>query len=253
MPSNQILDNLNNLNKRFKALFEDKYDKKYFVVVPVNQKSEGDSVSDVLAYFTIKNSNLSICNDITSAEKLSEIKNIILTDYEQFSLEIIEYYERVCASLDEQTGKSISIIAKTFKSRKKKLDAAFKRFTVQDHWGITQLCSEFESILVKFLSDLIENTIRPISTGLKEHSVYQDVLSMFNAYLAKLGVYTSRYEVGHKLTDDDWHMLSPVDSDDCETSDESLKDVIKNIRSYPYFIGDNTLILEGDVILWRVS
>jgi len=253
MPSNKILDDLNTLNKGFKSLLEDKYNKKYFVIIPVNQENENTSVSDVLAYFTIENNSVSIRNDITSPDKLNDIKTEISTDYDQFGLEIIEYYERASASLNEQTSKSISIIAKTIKARKKKLDVALKRFSVQDHWSVSQLGSEFELVLAKFLKDLIENVIRPIGTGLKDHSVYQDILSMFNAYLAKLGVYTSQYEVNHKLTEDDWNYLSPIDSEDCETSDSSLKNVIKNIHSYPYFIGDDTLVLEGEVILWRVS
>jgi len=253
MPRNQILDKLSTLNKGFKLLLEDKYDKTYFSDVPAAQESKSGSACDILAYFTIKKSSISICNDITSADKINEIKSTISTDYSQFSDEILEHCERVSTALDEQTAKSISIIAKTIKARKKKLDAALKRFTIQDHWTVAQLSSEFEFALAKFLKDLIENIIRPISTGLKEHEVYQNVLKMFNAYLAKLGVYTSNYEVGHQLSEDDWNALSPVDSDDCETSDNSLKNVIKNINSYPYLIGDNTLILEGEVILWRVS
>ena len=256
MPDNNILDDLNSLNKRFKSLLENKYDKTYFVVIPVNQECDAANVSDVLTCFTIENSSVFICKDITSPDKLNDMKSMISSDYDQFTQEIIDFHDRVVPSLDEQTTKSISIIAKTIKARKKKLDAAFKRFTIQDHWGVTQLGSEFESILVKFLSDLIESTIRPISVGIKNKtvsSVYQNLLKMFNSYLSKLGVYTIHYDVGHRLSEDDWNVLTPIDSDDCETADKSLKDIIKSINSHPYFIGDNVLVLEGDVILWRVK
>ena len=147
------------------------------------------------------------------------------------------------------------MLFRSFKAKKKKLDAAFKRFTIQDHWGVTQLGSEFESILIKFLSELIKSTIDPICVGIKNKavsSVYQNLLKMFNCYLSELGVYTTHYDIGHKLSEYDWDVLNLIDSDDCETSDSSFKNVIKKIDSYPYFIGKNTLILDGNVILWRV-
>jgi hypothetical protein len=252
MPNNKFLDDLNILNKGFKSLLENEYGKEY---ITSNKESDTSSVSDILTYFSIQNSSVVICDDITSPETLDKIKNKIMTGYEKFTLDIIDYYGRISTQLDDQTSKSISIIAKTFKARKKKLDAAFKRFTIQDHWGVTQLGREFESILIKFLSDLIESIIHSISVGIKEKavsSVYQHLLKMFNCYLSQLGVYTTHYDVGHKLSEDDWSVLNPIDSDDCDTSDGSLKDVIKNIYYYPYFIGENTLILEGNVILWRV-
>ncbi len=253
MPNKIKLDDLDNLNKGFKLCLERNYGKAYFEPVIKTQATVEEGIDNYLSSFEIDNKNIYVCNSITSSEKLNEIKYEIVNSYDQFSLDVIDYYERISGELDTQTGKSVSIIAKFFKSRKKKLESMLKRFNIQDSWNVDQIAKEFEFVLVKFLKDLIENTIRPISIGLKEHNVYQRLLGMFNTYLMKLGVYTRTYSVNKKLSEEDWNYLNPVDSDDCETPNLALKDVIKNIHSYPYFMGDNTLILEGEVILWRIT
>ncbi|TWX55787.1 hypothetical protein [Colwellia hornerae] len=262
MPSNKSdnsLKKLNDINTRFKSLLENDYGKKYFKLEAINKINESGSEVDSLAPFYIKRTNVSIKNKITAADTINAIKQSISTDFEKLSLELIEYYDRVISSIDGQTGKSIGIIAKTFKSKKKKLENALNRFTIQDHWSVTELGVEFELTLVKFLNDLIVSIIEPISRGLnavlgaEEHIVYQEVLQMFNTYLMKLGIYTTSYDVGHKLSEDDWSNINPINTDSCETEDITLKNVIKAIHSYPYFIGDNTLVLEGDVILWKVN
>ncbi len=260
MPSHKMdtyFKKLENINRGLKTVLENEFGKKYLSFDPAKTVSETSGTFDLLKYFSIDKTDASIKNKINSAEKLNTIKTTISVDFEKFSQDVIEYYQRVFESLDEQTGKSISIIAKTINGKKKRLTSALNRFVIQDNWDVAELASEFELSLVKFLKELISNVIQPISRGLQatlgndEHIAYQDILKMFNVYLIKLGIYTTPYKEGHKLSGDDWHKLNPIDT--CETEDKALKDVIKTIHSYPYFIGDDTLVLEGDVILWRLK
>lgn len=245
-------DKLDDLNANFKPLLEDKFGKKYVSDIVIDKSSDGDSVQSYLSYFAIKRNDVVIKDQITSQENLTNVKNIIITDYEKFTQDCIDYYGRVHDCLDDKMAKSLGIIIKTFKSRMKKLKNALDRFTVQDSWNIATLGLEFEQVLVRFLKDLIENTIRPISTGLSEHQIYQDILIIFNTYLARLGVSTCDYKAGHKVCDDDWNYLRPVPVDDSETPDSALKNMIKTVYSYPYVIGDSVVVLEGEVVLWKV-
>jgi hypothetical protein len=268
MPSNKsddYLKELNDINEKFKSLLENDYGKKYLKSEAINIHNEPGSEVHSLALFSIKKTDVSLKNKITAADTLDMIKQSISTDFEKLSEELMEYHDRVFSSIDGQTDidgqteKSIGIIVKTFKSKKKKLENALNRFTIQEHWSVTDLGVEFELALVNFLKELISSIVEPISRGLnaglgaEEHSVYQNVLQMFNTYLTKLGIYTTSYDVGHKLSEEEWHNVKPIRSDSCETEDITLKGVIKTIHSYPYVIGDNTLVLEGDVIMWSVN
>ena len=250
-------DNLKKLkihNIGFKGLLESQFDKKYFSELSIDSSNEeiGGSTESTLSYFVIERNEVIIKNKITSAEELNKVKTSILTEYEKLTQRFIDYFGRAEENIDDRTAKSVGIIIKIFKSRKRKLENVLNRFTVQDSWNVTTLGLEFELILGKFLKDLIGSAIRPILTGFNEHPVYRDILNIFNSYLAILGVYTSNYKEGDTVCDEDWNYLSPISMDDCETSDITLKNSIKTVYSYPYVIGDGVVVLEGEVALWKV-
>ena len=78
---------------------------------------------------------------------------------------------------------------------------------------------------------------------------------MFNKFLLKLGVYTKGLSSGKKLSESEWEYITPQENSDSETSDHTLKNVVKEVLSYPYMLtyGEREqLVREGEVIMWKV-
>jgi len=244
---------IDQLNLKLKNILETRFKLVYFEVRkeisdnPIEKNSE----NSFLHLFEIPKKEDSIFSSINSIDDLTLVKDKILDNFNSFLDEFDSYFERIEDKLDEKNCESFEIIFKTLKNRKKKLESALKKFKIEDGWNLSKIREELSYSLKKNLKDIIDSLIRPISIGLQDSSAYEEILKQFNLFLSDLGIYTHQFNSGDKLNDDDWNYVEPQEDDSCDTSEDNLKDVIKEVISYPYLIGDNTVISEGKIILWR--
>ena len=178
-----------------------------------------------------------------------EVKKEIKNEYNKFSEDFLDYFERVENKLNEKQIESFEIIEKTIKNRGKKLNRTIDKFKVEDSWNISRIEEEFYFKLQKNLKDIIDSLIPTISIGMRENSAYDGVLFLLNKFLSQLGIYTIDLKVSEIC---DYELIEPQECDDCETEDNMKKDIIKEILSYPYLLNEEQIVLEGKVILWKV-
>jgi len=238
---------INEINKGLKTLLEDKFKKIYLEKIERKNNNE-EEVCDLFS-FKIDKKGLSIFEKITSIDALDEVKKEIIKRYDEFSEEFSDYFGRVEDQLDERQIKSFEIIDKMIKHRGKKLKSTIDKFMVKDGWCVAKIKDEFYFKVQHNLKDIVDDLLPAISTGMRENTAYEGIMTYFNIFLSQLGVYTKVFEANQKC---DYEFLSPQECDNCETSDLDKKDVIKEVLSYPYILADNKIIVEGKVILWRI-
>ena len=241
---------INKINIGFKKLLEDDFKLVYIENKQIKQEGNKESSQNDLSKFRITKNRESILKKITSVDKLDEVKKEIKSEYEKFSNEFLDYFDRVENQLDEKQIKSFEIIDKTIKNRGKKLDATIHRFKVEDSWSVSRIEEEFYFKLRTNLEDILNSLLPTISTGLKENSAYDGILDYLNIFLSQLGIYTIDLDTTKKY--DNFDLLYPQECDDCETEDLEKQDMIKEILSYPYMLNEEQIVLEGKVILWKV-
>jgi hypothetical protein len=243
-------EKIGELNIGFKKLLEDDFKLVYIEQKQVQQEGNKESFQNDLSLFKIKRNRESIFKKITSIDKLDEVKQEIKSEYEKFSNEFSGYFDRVDNLLDEKNKQSFKIIKKTIKSRNKKLNATINKFKVEDSWSVSRTEEEFYFKLEKNLKDILDSLLPTISTGLKENSAYDGILSYLNSFLSQLGIYTIDLDTTKKY--DNFDLLAPQECENCETKDINKQDMIKEILSYPYILNEKQIVLEGKVILWKV-
>jgi hypothetical protein len=241
---------INTLNIKFKKLLEDDYKLIYIEEKQIKQEDNSETSQNDLSLFKIEKNRESIFKQIVSADKLDEVKKEIKSEYDKFSDDFLDYFERVEDMLNEKHIKSFEIIEKTIKNRGKKLNGTINKFIVEDSWSVSKIEEEFYFKLQKNLKDIIDSLIPTISTGRKESSAYDGILTSLNRFLSQLGIYTMDLDTNKKYEDFDF--LDPQECDDCETEDLNKQDMIKEILSYPYILSDELIVVEGKVILWKV-
>ena len=245
------------LNESLKTCLENDYGLIYITQRIHNQGDEVFNNSDednYLELFFIPKKEPFIIEKITSIDGLKEVQKEIKKYYEDFLKNFGNYFEQVESQLDEKTNESFEIIYKIIQNRKKKLFSKLDKFEIEDDWNIQRTKKEFLFHIQKNLKDIIKSIIDPILFGIKENSAYDGIIEIFNNFLSSLGIYTKTLQVGYKLKDEDFYLINPIESeDDVETTDLNKKDVIKEIIHYPYLINEQDVILEGEIILWRIK
>ncbi|MDM8535975.1 hypothetical protein QUF70_04405, partial [Desulfobacterales bacterium HSG17] len=78
--------------------------------------------------------------------------------------------------------------------------------------------------------------------------IYDLLLGKINNFLSSLGIRTHGVDVGQKVNYD---FCSPTESNENETNDYKLKEVIKEVRMLPYIFNEKHIVVEGEVIVWR--
>lgn len=246
-----FITEINSLNLGFKNLLKDDFKLVYIENREAKQENDKDSSKNDLSIFKIEKNRESIFKKITSVDKLDEVKKEIKSEYEKFSNSFSAYFDRVDSQLNKNEIKSFEIIEKTIKNRSKKLNGTIDKFRVEDSWNsVSKIEEEFYFKVQKNLKDIVDSLIPTISTGLKENSAYEGVLTDLNKFLSQLGIYTMDLDVNKKY--DNFDFLAPQECDDCETKDLNKQDILKEILSYPYILNEEQIILEGKVILWKV-
>jgi len=240
---------IDELNIGFKKLLENDFKLVYIEDKQIKKESNKENFQNDLFKFKIEKNRESIFKKITSVDKLDEVKKEIKSEYDKFSEEFLDYFERVDNKLDEKQQKSFEIIEKTIKNRGKKLNGTIDKFIVADSWNLSKIEEEFYFKVQKILKDIVDSLIPTISTGMRENSAYDGILSLLNKFLSQLGIYTMDIDIGKECNYD---FLDPQECDDCETDDIDKKDIIKEVLSYPYIIDDEQIVVEGKVILWKV-
>lgn len=231
---------------------------KYFGLVYIEQKEkkvikdDKNNLSSNLDLFKIPKQKASIFEKITSIDKLNEVKKEIKEKYDNFSDDFIDYFDRVESQLNEHQIKSFEIIEKIIKSRDKKLKNSLTKFKIEDSWNVEKIKEEFFFQVQKNLNDIIENLIPTFIVGMKESTAYEGLIKIFNRFLSNLGIYTLEIKINKKFDDYSDDMISPQECEDCETTDKTKKDMIKEVISYPYLVDEDKVISESKVILWRI-
>ena len=240
------------LNIGFKKLLEEDFKLVYIEGKQIKAKDDTESLSNDLTLFKIEKNRESIFKKITSVDKLDEVKKEIKSEYEKFSNEYLDFFDRAESQgeLDDKQRKSFEIIEKTIKNRGKKLNGTINKFKIEASWNISKIEEEFYFKLQKNLKDILDSLVPTISTGMRESNAYDGILKYLNKFLSQLGIYTIDLELNKKYTNFD--LLDPQECDDCETEDLEKQDTIKEILSYPYLLNDEQIVLEGKVILWKV-
>ncbi len=237
------------LNIGFKKLLEADYKLIYIEKKSVKLDSNIKSSKNDLSMFKIEKNRESIFKKITSVDKLDEVKKDIKDEYIKFSNDFLGYFDRVENQLDEKNIESFEIIEKNIKHRGKRLNGTIDKFKAENSWSVSKIEDEFYFKLQKNLKDILDNLLPTISTGIKETSAYDGVLTSLNKFLSQLGIYTIDLKVNEKCN---YELVEPQECDDCETEDINKKDMIKEVLSYPYILDEKQIVVEGKVILWKV-
>lgn len=243
---------LEEVKSKIKNCLETEFGLIYIEQKDTNKNNETDNnISNNLELFKIDKKGESIFQKIKSVDSLNDVKKEIKEKYEKFSNDFLDYFDRVENQLSPHNINSFEIIDKSIKNRKKKLEHTIKKFKIEDNWNVSKIKEEFYFRLQKNFEDIITTLLNPLSVGLKENTAYEGIIKLFNQFLSNLGIYTKEIKANERY--DDNHMLRPVECDDCETTDISKKDIIKEVISYPYLIDDEVVVKEGEIILWKVK
>ncbi len=158
--------------------------------------------------------------------------------------------------MNDQTREALLIINKTIDNRKKRLFYAIDSFQIQDNWNMTKIRDEYLLIIEKHFSNIIDEIVRTISTGinsLNEKHIYRELLNIFNRFLKSIGIYTILIAKGEKVDEAKWKLIDPQICGECSTNDKDLKDIIKEVLSLPYMVDDNRAVLNGKAFFWSVK
>lgn len=250
--SQPCFDKLFQLRDGFKQFLQEKFGIiKVEAIAPSSQEEVSHSLQDYLGFFVIEKKAEPIYSSINSIDDFQKIKESILNLFDAFITSFEDYFERIEDQLDKKDIESLEIILKTLQNRRKKFDTALKRFKPEDTWGVSKISEEFSFELTKLLKDLIDATMMPITTGIKTHSCYQDILKLENKFLSELGIYTDTLSVGDKVNEVVWEKIFPQECEDCKTDNKDKHDVIKELFNYPYLFSESCIISEAKVTLWK--
>jgi len=244
------IQNIDKLNIKLKILLENDFRLVYIEQKDSVQEDNKEEFTNDLSLFKIKKNKESVFKKISSIDTLNEVKQEIKSEYEKFTNDFLDYFERVENQLDEKQIQSFEIIEKTIKNRAKKLNSTIDKFKIENSWGVSKIEEEFYFRLQKNLKDIVSSLVPTISTGMKENSAYNGILISLNDFLSKLGIYTIDLDLDRKY--EDFHFLDPQECDDCETNDLNKQDIIKEVLTYPYILNEDRVVVEGRVILWKV-
>ena len=216
-----------------------------------NQQEDDALVTDVLSLFKIDQSNQSyIFKESEPSLVIKGIAERCNVFVDQFTMYVDDVDHKNC----EKNKKSFSIISKTLKSRISRLEKSLYRMPM-DGFSELELKKQIVFLVQKGFADIICDVIRPIALGLRESNLYVEAINIFNAFLADFSIHTKCLAPGYKLEEDEWEMIEPQESNDATTSKLEMKDVIKEVISFPYFLryeNSEILVREGEVIMWKV-
>jgi hypothetical protein len=110
--------------------------------------------------------------------------------------------------------------------------------------------------LKEILSKIIGSVFTSIENGWRSSEfseVYKKMHLIVDGFLRELGVYTHEFKVGEKIKDyDHVRPVSPVPSY-AVTANRDLKDTICKVETLEYLFEADMIVLEADVVVWRVS
>ncbi|MBT3280430.1 hypothetical protein HOB87_07485 [Candidatus Woesearchaeota archaeon] len=221
--------------------------------VPENDITNLSNNNNNFSFFEIKKTNPPIYTSINSLSDLSECKKTVQDSYKKLIDEYGDLFEEVGDELNENTIESLEIISKLLDNRKKKIESSFNKFKPDDSWDIAKIQDEFSHVLVNILKDILEVTSISISNGLKQSSVYEKIIEILNSFYSYLGIYTKEYKVNEMYTDDDLVSINPTVSQDGEIKDKNYQNKIKSVESLAYLFEDNIVVLEANIVVWRIS
>jgi len=245
---------IESLNSALKSCLEDDFGLLYLSARVIDKEinNEEDKDNIYLPLFNIPKQRESIFKKISSIDRLEETKISIKNFYEIFISDFNSYFERVENQLDSKNQESFEIIEKIIKNRKKKLFSKIDKFEIENHWKIKTIQDEFLSHLQSSFEDIINSLLNPIEVGVKENSVYEGLITIFNKFLSSLGIYTQSFEVGYILQDNDWEFIQPELSESAKTSDMNKFNMIKSIITRTYMVNSKDIISAGKIILWEI-
>jgi len=244
-------DRLEKSKINLKHCLENCYQRVYIEKVDIQEKEINKKIDNSIYLISFKNNAL--VDKLSSVEDIKSIKNSYLEIYENFIHKYIDYFKRVENQLDDKNKHSLTIIYKTLQNRNKKFKSTLNKFEIEDNWKISDIKERlFDEVIAPFLKDILSNLLISISNGMKENTLYRDILNLLNRYLEEIGVYTKEIKEGEEC---DYDLLEPEECDNCETDDKSKKDIIKEVISYPYlskFENNEYIVMSGKIYVWKV-
>jgi signal transduction protein with GAF and PtsI domain len=252
------LDKIYELNNQLPLLFEQNFKRNVLLVTTaIENKSLVEDIGDINKLFFIEKVNdenlFSIAENTKDFDsKVEKFKD----ELDKFKIDFVTFLERVDSNLNKQTREALLIINKTIENRKKKLFFAIDSFQIQDNWNMTKIRDEYLLIIEKSFSNIIDEIVRTISTGinsLNEKHIYRELLNIFNRFLKSIGIYTILIAKGEKVDEAKWKLIDPQNCGECSTNDKNLKDIIKEVLSLPYMVDDNRAVLNGKAFFWSVK
>jgi hypothetical protein len=250
------LSKTNEISKKLKDCLEKYFGRKYIQAKAEDLENNTTNFSNDnnnLSFFEIIKTKPPIYTSINTSGDLSEHKKVIQNNYKKLIDDYYDLFEKVEDQLDDNTIESLEFIGKLLDNRKKKIESAFKKFVPDDSWSITKIQDEFSYVLVKLLKDILESTSISISNGLKQNTVYEDVVKLFNSFYSYLGIYTKEYKANDEYSDNDLDSINPSVSQDDEIKDKSYQNKIKSVHSLAYLFEGNIVVLEANIVVWRIS
>ena len=255
----------NNIGINFQNIFELNLnlkkclDKNYSIIyIEKKYKDEGSNIEevsddDILLTFEILKNKSAFFDKIKSIDDLKTVKDEFILLYKNFQNNFKDYFGRVEKQLDDKNKESFKVIYGLLKSRSKRFDSSVRKFKPDDSWDLIRIREEFFNVMQPLIKDVIEQISRPIEIGINENSAYEGVVEQLNSYLSNLGIYTNRFDINYRLNEenDDYDSVDIVSGEEDETDDAYKVGRIKSIKSNTYYIGDNKIVCEGKVIIYK--
>lgn len=233
---------------------------KWFGRIYIQEKAEAPenditnlSNNNNFSFFEIRKTKPPIYTSINSSSDLSKCKKTVQDNYKKLIDEYGDLFDEVAHDLNENTIEGLEIISKILDNRKKKMESALNKFKPDDSWDTARIQDEFSHVLVNILKDILEATSISISNGIKKNTVYEEIIAILNRFYSDLGIYTKEYKVNEKYTDEDLVNINITASQGDEIKDKNYQNKIKSVESLAYLFEDNIVILEANIVGWRIS
>ncbi len=248
--------NIYEFNAELKTHLESYYKRIYIEHITKAQENNKTVVINSKDMFKVVKKLEPIFEKINSKKAIADINEDLTEINKDFIHDMGYLIDAV--SISENDKNSLETLLNLVKNRQGQLKTYSSRFlkTLDENptWNIDNIKEQyFYKVLQKILKDIIENVIRVVDNGRKYHTVYDEVLKIFNRFISSLGIYTCDHiKIGTSLNSDElWSLVAPQDCNDCETNDQSKKDTIKDISSLAYIFSDKYIVVPAHVTVWK--
>lgn len=224
----------------------------YWNDMPIRKDlEEATLVDNISKKFFIPKAEVPVYLKVTHVSEIDYFNKRILKALDKLKIDIDKEIKRAEGRVQEGTEEALNGIYRVITNCIKVSDKHLKKVNNEEGITITELREQYKESISKLIeSRIIKPIIPSIYEGMKtgEREAYTKLLKHINEFLASIGIYTYKVEIGEEV---DYDYVEPVSNDKDITEDTKLEGKVREITRYPYIFSKESIVSEGQVVIWR--